>query len=339
LTLVGPTPPLGTCPPPGPCSWKLFRIQGNPNCIPWSWSLSSPCCAFVGATSAGPVCAGNANTLAAAFVASINSVCPSMNAIAIPMGPPNQGRFLICSPCGTNLTLSVGAAGVLPQNQCVVANTGGWSPIPVGWCAFNPDIDEVPPSGHDYNGNGQDDAFDIDLGTSEDANANGIPDEVDCLVPDADISPEAHVVQLGDELQLAVIATGTAPLTYQWNRNGTPVPGATGSVLTLPSVTPAELGLYTVTVSNLCGVTTSVAAEVRVSQPVLLDAAFNGEQFSFTLQTKTGFTYVIEYKNNLNDPAWTPLTTVPGIGGPQLISDPAPAAHMRFYRARGTLNP
>jgi hypothetical protein len=339
LTLVGPTPPLGTCPPPGPCSWKMYRIIGNPTCLQWSWSLSSPCCMFVGASTAGPVCSGNANALAAAFVASINSVCPSLNATALPFPPPFHGRFLVCSPCGTNMTLSVGAAGVPPQNQCVVANTGGWSPIPVGWCSFNPDIDEVPPSGHDYNGNGMDDAFDIDLGTSEDANANGIPDEADCLVPDVTIVPEGQLVQLGDMLQLNTIATGTAPLKYQWNHNGTPIPGATEDSFTVASITASDVGLYSVTVSNVCAVTTSAAIEVRLSQPVLLNAAFDGQQFQFTVHTKTGFEYVIEYKNNLNSPTWTTLTTLPGTGEPQVVTDPAPAPQMRYYRARATLSP
>jgi len=339
LTLVGPTPPFGTCPAPGPSSCKMFRILGNPNCIPWSWSLSSPCCAFVGASSAGPVCSGNANNLAAAFVASINSVCPSMNAIAIPMPSPNQGRFIVCSPCGTNLTLSVGAAGAPPISQCVVANTGGWSPIPVGWCAFNPDIDEVPPSGHDYNGNGLDDAFDIDLGTSEDKNANGIPDEADCLLPDVDIIPAGHIVQLGDELQLIALTTGTTPLSYQWHLNGSPIAGANSDTYLIASVKTADAGLYCVTASNLCGAATSPAVEVRLSQPVLLDAAFEGGEFQFTVHTKTGFNYVIEYKNDLNDPTWTPLTTIPGNGEPQVVTDPSPATQMRYYRARSELSP
>jgi len=195
------------------------------------------------------------------------------------------------------------------------------------------------PSGHDYNGNGVDDAFDIELGTSEDTNANGIPDEVDCLLPDVTIVPEGLLVQLGDPLMLTTIASGTTPLSYQWNLNDSPIAGATSDTFMLASVTTSDMGFYSVTASNLCGVTTSPAVEVRLSQPVLLDAAFDGQEFQFTVHTKTGFSYVIEYKDNLNNPSWTPLTTLPGTGEPQLVIDPAPAPQMRYYRARATLGP
>jgi 8-oxo-dGTP pyrophosphatase MutT (NUDIX family) len=46
------------------------------------------------------------------------------------------------------------------------------------------------------------------------------------------------------------VASGDAPLSYQWRRNGTDLLGATNSSLTLASVQPGDSGVYLVLVSN-----------------------------------------------------------------------------------------
>ncbi|MGE3163876.1 MAG: immunoglobulin domain-containing protein [Planctomycetota bacterium] len=68
----------------------------------------------------------------------------------------------------------------------------------------------------------------------------------------------------GATVTLNVTAAGTAPLSYQWRRNGTNVGGATSATLTLMAITPASAGSYDVVVSNSCGTTTSAVAVVVV---------------------------------------------------------------------------
>ncbi|MBX3606198.1 MAG: hypothetical protein KF788_13035 [Piscinibacter sp.] len=63
---------------------------------------------------------------------------------------------------------------------------------------------------------------------------------------------------------LAVAASGSAPLSYQWFRDGAPVAGATGPTLTFGSLDPATSGLYTVTVGNTAGSVTSAPAQLLV---------------------------------------------------------------------------
>ena len=64
-----------------------------------------------------------------------------------------------------------------------------------------------------------------------------------------------------------VRATGTPPLTYQWQRNGLPVPGATNDTFTLDPVVAAEAGIYRVDVSNAYGSVFSAAALRFVAEP------------------------------------------------------------------------
>lgn len=65
-------------------------------------------------------------------------------------------------------------------------------------------------------------------------------------------------------------ASGSAPLTYQWRRNGIalsnggPISGANSPVLTINPVGPANAGSYDIVVSNACGAQTSTAAVLNV---------------------------------------------------------------------------
>jgi hypothetical protein len=86
--------------------------------------------------------------------------------------------------------------------------------------------------------------------------------------------PSSQTVSQGANASFNVVATGTAPLTYQWQTNnvnvgnGGIVSGATTSTLTLTGVTPSWALNYRVIVSNAGGsVTSSPAATLTVNVP------------------------------------------------------------------------
>jgi hypothetical protein len=63
-----------------------------------------------------------------------------------------------------------------------------------------------------------------------------------------------------------VTATGTAPLTYQWFKNGTAIGGATSSTYTTPATVIGDSGsLFTVTVTNTAGSATGGPATLTVN--------------------------------------------------------------------------
>ena len=68
----------------------------------------------------------------------------------------------------------------------------------------------------------------------------------------------------GTNVSFRVVATGALPLSYQWLRYGTNLPGATNSVLALTNATAAEAGPYQVVVTNTFGTATSPVAELTV---------------------------------------------------------------------------
>jgi hypothetical protein len=67
----------------------------------------------------------------------------------------------------------------------------------------------------------------------------------------------------GASATFSVTAGGTAPLTYQWKLDGSPVPGATTSALTR-TASPAVAGNYTCTITNSYGSTNTANAAFTV---------------------------------------------------------------------------
>jgi hypothetical protein len=81
-------------------------------------------------------------------------------------------------------------------------------------------------------------------------------------------------------IQLSVTATGTAPRTYQWRKNGIVIDGATDAQLSLPAAQPGDAGAYDVVVSNVVGSVTSTAASVAINTPITVTSQPQGAALS-----------------------------------------------------------
>ncbi len=69
----------------------------------------------------------------------------------------------------------------------------------------------------------------------------------------------------GHEVTLQVVASGTPPLSYQWQHGDADLPGMTNATLTLPAVQLSDSGTYRVVVRNELGTTTSEDSVLTVS--------------------------------------------------------------------------
>src|SRR5260221_4497497 len=99
------------------------------------------------------------------------------------------------------------------------------------------------------------------------------------VTPSITSQPAIKTVTAGQTAAFSVAAAGTAPLSYKWMKNGTPITGATSSTYTTPATTVSDnSSQLTVMVGNSAGsvtsnpailtVTASVVAPLITTQPV-----------------------------------------------------------------------
>jgi hypothetical protein len=86
-----------------------------------------------------------------------------------------------------------------------------------------------------------------------------------CKAPVISVQPQSRTIVVGSSLQLGPTADGPAPLSYQWQKNGVNLTGFTNRLCTLVGVFTNDVGAYSVTISNVFGVTTSSNATLTVN--------------------------------------------------------------------------
>ena len=139
-----------------------------------------------------------------------------------------------------------------------------------------------------------------------------------------DINPVTAVDVVGG--QLIMTASFANATTYQWLKNGTNIPGATSSTLTLNSLQLSDTATnsgYSLVASNSSGYSMSGACAVKVN-PV--PSAVNNVVTDFAIQTETAYvgptwdTSVIDSSLNLI------LNTLPSSYDTNNFNDPSPQA-------------
>jgi len=104
-------------------------------------------------------------------------------------------------------------------------------------------------------------------GTATSANATLTVNAV-AVAPAITTQPVSKTVSAGGSATFSVVATGTAPLVYQWKFNGAAISGATATSYTINNCQSANAGSYTVTVTNSAGSVTSSVATLTVNATV-----------------------------------------------------------------------
>lgn len=95
--------------------------------------------------------------------------------------------------------------------------------------------------------------------------------------------PAGATHQVGATARFSVTATGTAPLSYQWRKNGTnltdssTISGTTTTNLTIANVQLTDAGSYTVVVTNGYGSVTSTAADLEIEPTAVRNVALISE--------------------------------------------------------------
>jgi Domain of unknown function (DUF4082)/Domain of unknown function (DUF4091)/Abnormal spindle-like microcephaly-assoc'd, ASPM-SPD-2-Hydin/Immunoglobulin I-set domain len=119
--------------------------------------------------------------------------------------------------------------------------------------------------------------------------------------PSITSQPTSKTVVAGQTASFSVTAAGTAPLSYQWMRNGAAISGAISSNYTTAATTSADNGTsYTVAVSNSLGKVTSAAATLTVSASTLALGVSPASLSFGSIDTGASSTLGVTLKNSGN---------------------------------------
>jgi hypothetical protein len=103
-------------------------------------------------------------------------------------------------------------------------------------------------------------------GGSSDSTSGSSATQPETSAPAVTTEPTSQSVSVGQTASFSVVATGAASLSYQWQKSGTAIAGATASSYTTAATTLADNGAtFKVTVTNSMGSITSAAATLTVS--------------------------------------------------------------------------
>jgi hypothetical protein len=137
------------------------------------------------------------------------------------------------------------------------------------------------------------------------------------------IPPRTQTVTVNDSVLFGAIVAGAKPFGFQWQFNGTNLPGETVAMLALENVTLDQAGDYRLLITNASGSTLSDPVHLFVTPtdtaPILsAQPSTNADQFAFGLPSEIGRRYRVESSVDFFN--WSAEKTFPRMGSIQAYS-------------------
>ena len=127
--------------------------------------------------------------------------------------------------------------------------------------------------------------------------------------PTISVQPSNQTVTVGQAATFTVVVTGTTPLRYQWQKNGTTIADATSSSYTTSPTTAADNGAkFQVEITNSAGSTTSNAVILSVSTATLQSIAVTPSNPSISPSKTQQFTATGTYSDGSTKNITTTVT-------------------------------
>lgn len=89
------------------------------------------------------------------------------------------------------------------------------------------------------------------------------------VLPSIISHPSDQSILTGESATFQVLAEGPQPFSYQWQRDGVGILGATSPSYTTPSLAAGDDASFSVAVTNDVGTVTSLEAQLTVAKPPL----------------------------------------------------------------------
>lgn len=151
--------------------------------------------------------------------------------------------------------------------------------------------------------------------------------------------PEDRSISAGNSVLLTVTAASRTPITYQWQFNGTNLPGETTPMLSIDDAKVEQTGVYSVWLTNASGTTQSKSITLTVTSndpnPTLELSKFpTTNRFEFSLLTDPG--RICEIQSTTNLISWVRENVYPGRTLFDPIFPPQPASKPTGQTTTGT---
>ena len=155
--------------------------------------------------------------------------------------------------------------------------------------------------------------------------------------PTITTQPSSQTTAVGQTVIFSVVATGSPTPTYQWQKNGVGISGATGATFTVTGAQLSDAGSYAVSATNSAGAATSAPITLTVTVGA-------GPAPAITLQPPGSLNLIASQSLALNVGAtgsslsyqWrrvngTGVTSIPGATGPTLTIKPVGSVDAGTY--------
>ena len=152
--------------------------------------------------------------------------------------------------------------------------------------------------------------------------------------PTISIQPTNQTAPLGGTASFTVVVNGTAPLSYLWWFNNTPLFAQTNASLLLTGITKGQAGAYFVFITNLAGQAISAVVSLTIPTPLHLAAPvpLAPGQFQITITGTPG--QILDVLASPNLAQWTTNTTLTNATGRVSFTNSSTLAPSQFYRVR-----
>ena len=145
--------------------------------------------------------------------------------------------------------------------------------------------------------------------------------------------PTPLIVSMNTAVALNTVASGTGPLVYQWWKNTAKMRQQTNASLLLAAPSVADIGNYSVVVTNLAGAVTSAPVSVNVITAPAVVFNANSSSMISAFPAIRGYQYKADFSASLTGSSWINWTNLfPDYGGIVWLTNSVGPGNCQFLR-------